>query len=105
VGELDFLSLSSLETGDEPLSVMQLIQILDWRHHRNNTFEVSQIVVKKAVTFTRQIGVPHKFASLKNMQRLQLPQMWKTENQTYSKQVAVKDSWKDYLFPFWEAYQ
>jgi ATP-binding protein involved in chromosome partitioning len=45
-------------TGDEPLSVAQLIPDLDGVVIVTMPSEVSQAVVKKAVTFARQIGVP-----------------------------------------------
>jgi len=58
-GELNFLFIDLPPgTGDEPLSVMQLIPDLDGVIIVTIPSEVSQIVVKKAVTFTRQIGVP-----------------------------------------------
>jgi len=58
-GELDLL-LTDLPpgTGDEPLSVLQLIPRMDGVIIVTIPSEVSQIVVKKAVTFARQLGVP-----------------------------------------------
>jgi len=58
-GELDFLFVDLPPgTGDEPLSVMQLIPDMDGVVIVTIPSEVSQIVVKKAVTFARQLGVP-----------------------------------------------
>ncbi|MGQ9781784.1 MAG: Mrp/NBP35 family ATP-binding protein [Nitrososphaeria archaeon] len=45
-------------TGDEPLSVIQLIQDLDGVIIVTIPSEVSQIVVRKAVTFAKQLNVP-----------------------------------------------
>jgi ATP-binding protein involved in chromosome partitioning len=58
-GELDFLFIDLPPgTGDEPLSIMQLIPDMDGVVIVTIPSEVSQIVVKKAVTFARQLGVP-----------------------------------------------
>jgi ATP-binding protein involved in chromosome partitioning len=58
-GELDFLFIDLPPgTGDEPLSVMQLIPDIDGVIIVTIPSEVSQIVVKKAVTFAKQLGVP-----------------------------------------------
>ncbi|MEM2110343.1 MAG: Mrp/NBP35 family ATP-binding protein [Candidatus Bathyarchaeia archaeon] len=58
-GELDFLFVDLPPgTGDEPLSVMQLIPDMDGVVIVTIPSEVSQIVVKKAVTFARHLGVP-----------------------------------------------
>ncbi len=58
-GELDFLFIDLPPgTGDEPLSIMQLIPNMDGVVIVTIPSEVSQIVVKKAVTFARQLGVP-----------------------------------------------
>jgi ATP-binding protein involved in chromosome partitioning len=58
-GELEFLFVDLPPgTGDEPLSVMQLIPDLDGVVIVTIPSEVSQIVVKKAVTFARQLGAP-----------------------------------------------
>ncbi len=58
-GELDFLFADLPPgTGDEPLSVLQLIPKMDGVVIVTIPSEVSQIVVKKAVTFARQLGVP-----------------------------------------------
>jgi ATP-binding protein involved in chromosome partitioning len=58
-GELDYLFIDLPPgTGDEPLSVMQLIPSMDGVVVVTIPSEVSQAVVKKAVTFARQMGVP-----------------------------------------------
>jgi ATP-binding protein involved in chromosome partitioning len=58
-GELDYLFIDLPPgTGDEPLSVMQLIPDMDGVVIVTMPSEVSQAVVKKAVTFAKQIGVP-----------------------------------------------
>lgn len=58
-GELDFLFIDLPPgTGDEPLSVMQLIPDMDGVIVVTMPSEVSEAVVKKAVTFARQMGVP-----------------------------------------------
>lgn len=58
-GELGFLFIDLPPgTGDEPLSVMQLLPDLDGAVIVTIPSEVSQIVVKKAVTFARKLNVP-----------------------------------------------
>ena len=58
-GELDFLLIDLPPgTGDEPLSVMQLIPDMDGVVVVTIPSEVSQIVVSKAITFSRQLKVP-----------------------------------------------
>ena len=58
-GELEFLFIDLPPgTGDEPLSVMQLIPEMDGVLIVTLPSEVSQIVVKKAVTFARQLNIP-----------------------------------------------
>ena len=58
-GELDFLFIDAPPgTGDEPLSVMQLIPEMDGTIIVTIPSEVSEDVVKKAVTFSRQMGIP-----------------------------------------------
>jgi len=47
-----------LGTGDEPLSVMQLLPSMDGVVIVTIPSEVSQIVVKKAVTFARKLNIP-----------------------------------------------
>lgn len=58
-GELDFLFIDLPPgTGDEPLSIMQLLPEMDGVIIVTIPSEVSQIVVKKAVTFSRQLKIP-----------------------------------------------
>jgi ATP-binding protein involved in chromosome partitioning len=58
-GELEFLFIDLPPgTGDEPLSIMQLIPEMDGVVIVTIPSEVSQIVVKKAVTFSRQLNIP-----------------------------------------------
>ncbi len=58
-GELDFLFIDLPPgTGDEPLSVLQLIPDIDGVIIVTMPSEVSQAVVKKAITFAKQLGVP-----------------------------------------------
>jgi ATP-binding protein involved in chromosome partitioning len=58
-GDLEFLFIDLPPgTGDEPLSVMQLIPEMDGVIVVTIPSEVSQVVVKKAVTFARQLRVP-----------------------------------------------
>jgi ATP-binding protein involved in chromosome partitioning len=45
-------------TGDEPLSIAQLLPDMDGVIRVTIPSEVSQIVVKKAVTFARRLGMP-----------------------------------------------
>jgi ATP-binding protein involved in chromosome partitioning len=58
-GELDFLLIDLPPgTGDEPLSVMQLLPEMDGVVIVTIPSEVSQTVVGKAITFSRQLKVP-----------------------------------------------
>lgn len=58
-GKLDFLLIDLPPgTGDEPLSVMQLIPDIDGVIIVTMPSEVSQDVVKKAISFAKQLGVP-----------------------------------------------
>jgi ATP-binding protein involved in chromosome partitioning len=58
-GELEFLFIDLPPgTGDEPLSIMQLIPEMDGVVIVTIASEVSQIVVKKAVSFSRKLGIP-----------------------------------------------
>jgi ATP-binding protein involved in chromosome partitioning len=58
-GELDFLFIDVPPgTGDEPLSVMQLIPEMDGTIIVTIPSEVSEDVVKKAVSFSRKMGIP-----------------------------------------------
>jgi len=58
-GDLDFLLIDLPPgTGDEPLSVAQLLPEMDGVVIVTIPSEVSQIVVKKAITFSRRLGLP-----------------------------------------------
>jgi len=58
-GQLDFLFIDLPPgTGDEPLSVMQLIPEMDGVIIVTIPSEVSQIVVKKALSFAKRLKVP-----------------------------------------------
>jgi ATP-binding protein involved in chromosome partitioning len=58
-GDLDFLFIDLPPgTGDEPLSVLQLLPEMDGVVIVTIPSEVSQIVVKKAVTFSRKLKIP-----------------------------------------------
>jgi len=58
-GELDFLFIDLPPgTGDEPLSIMQLLPEMDGVVIVTIPSEVSQIVVRKAVTFSRKLNIP-----------------------------------------------
>jgi ATP-binding protein involved in chromosome partitioning len=58
-GELDFLFIDAPPgTGDEPLSVMQLIPEMDGTIIVTIPSEVSEDVVRKAVSFSRKMGIP-----------------------------------------------
>jgi ATP-binding protein involved in chromosome partitioning len=73
-GELDFLFIDLPPgTGDEPLSVMQLIPEMDGVVIVTIPSEVSQIVVKKAVTFARKLNIPI-IGIIENMSGFTCPQ-------------------------------
>ncbi len=58
-GQLDYLLVDLPPgTGDEPLSIMQLIPEMDGVVIVTTPSEVAQIVVRKAVTFARELSVP-----------------------------------------------
>lgn len=58
-GDLDFLLVDLPPgTGDEPLSIIQLIQKIDGLLMITAPSEVSQMVVKRAIGFARQLQVP-----------------------------------------------
>ena len=58
-GDLDFLLIDLPPgTGDEPLTVAQLLPEMNGVVIVTIPSEVSQIVVKKAVTFSRKLGMP-----------------------------------------------
>jgi ATP-binding protein involved in chromosome partitioning len=58
-GELDFLLIDLPPgTGDEPLSVLKLLPEMDGVVIVTIPSEVSQIVVGKSITFSKQLGIP-----------------------------------------------
>jgi ATP-binding protein involved in chromosome partitioning len=58
-GELDVLFIDLPPgTGDEPLSVAQLLPEMDGAVIVTIPSEVSQLIVKKAITFARRLGMP-----------------------------------------------
>jgi ATP-binding protein involved in chromosome partitioning len=58
-GELDYLFIDLPPgTGDEPLTVMQLIPNMDGVVIVTMPSELSEAVVKKSVTFAKQVGIP-----------------------------------------------
>jgi ATP-binding protein involved in chromosome partitioning len=58
-GDLDFLIIDLPPgTGDEPLSIVQLIPNIDGVLMITAPSEVSQMVVKRAIGFTRELRVP-----------------------------------------------
>jgi ATP-binding protein involved in chromosome partitioning len=72
-GELDFLFIDAPPgTGDEPLSVMQLIPEMDGTIIVTIPSEVSEEVVKKAVSFSRQMGI-HVIGVVENMSGFTCP--------------------------------
>ncbi len=72
-GDLEFLIIDLPPgTGDEALSIMQLIPDIDGSIIITIPSEVSQIVVKKAVTFSRQLNVS-VIGILENMSGLICP--------------------------------
>src|SRR3989337_3457624 len=59
LGDLDILVIDLPPgTGDEPLSIAQLLPEMDGVVIVTIPSEVSQMVVKKSVTFARQLGMP-----------------------------------------------
>ena len=72
-GELDFLFIDAPPgTGDEPLSVMQLIPEMDGTIIVTIPSEVSEDVVKKAVSFSRKMGI-HVIGIIENMSGFTCP--------------------------------
>ena len=58
-GELDYLFIDLPPgTGDEPLSIMHLIPDMDGVVIVTMPSELSEAIVKKSVTFAKEIGVP-----------------------------------------------
>ena len=79
-GELDFLFIDAPPgTGDEPLSVMQLMPEMDGTIIVTIPSEVSEDVVKKAVTFSKQMGIP-VIGIVENMSGFTCPKCGETVN-------------------------
>ena len=79
-GELKFLLIDLPPgTGDEPLSIMQLIPEMDGVVIVTIPSEVSQVVVKKAVTFSRKLKMPI-FGIIENMSGFVCPECGKKIN-------------------------
>ena len=79
-GELKFLLIDLPPgTGDEPLSIMQLIPEMDGVVIVTIPSEVSQVVVKKAVTFSRKLKMPI-FGIIENMSGFICPECGKKIN-------------------------
>jgi ATP-binding protein involved in chromosome partitioning len=77
-GDLEFLFIDLPPgTGDEPLSVMQLIPDMDGVVIVTIPSEVSQVVVKKAIMFAKQLDV-HVIGIIENMSGFVCPKC-KTE--------------------------
>ena len=78
-GDLDYMVVDLPPgTGDEPLSIMQLLPEMDGVVIVTIPSEVSQIVVKKAVTFSRQLGIPI-IGLLENMSGFVCPHCGRTD--------------------------
>jgi ATP-binding protein involved in chromosome partitioning len=79
-GELEFLLIDLPPgTGDEPLSIMQLLPEMDGVVIVTIPSEVSQVVVKKAVTFSRKLNMPI-FGIIENMSGFVCPECGKKVN-------------------------
>jgi ATP-binding protein involved in chromosome partitioning len=79
-GELDFLFIDAPPgTGDEPLSVMQLMPEMDGTIIVTIPSEVSEDVVKKAVSFSRKMGIPI-IGIVENMSGFTCPKCGETVN-------------------------
>ncbi len=79
-GPLDYLLVDLPPgTGDESLSILQLLPEMDGVIIVTIPSEVSQAVVKKAVTFARKMGVP-VFGMIENMAGLVCPHCGETIN-------------------------
>jgi len=97
-GELDFLFIDLPPgTGDEPLSVMQLLPDMDGVVIVTIPSEVSQIVVKKAVTFARKLNVP-VIGIIENMSGFTCPKCG--EHTDIFKAGGGKKIAKDLVIPF-----
>lgn len=79
-GELDFLFIDAPPgTGDEPLSVMQLLPEMDGTIIVTIPSDVSGDVVKKAVSFSRKMGIP-VIGIVENMSGFTCPKCGETVN-------------------------
>jgi ATP-binding protein involved in chromosome partitioning len=97
-GELDFLLIDLPPgTGDEPLSVMQLLPEMDGVVIVTIPSEVSQNVVGKAITFSRQLKVP-VIGVVENMSGFVCPTCG-TETHIFKTGGGEKVS-QDYSVPF-----
>jgi ATP-binding protein involved in chromosome partitioning len=97
-GELDFLLIDLPPgTGDEPLSVMQLLPEMDGVVIVTIPSEVSQNVVGKAITFSRQLNVP-VIGIIENMSGFVCPTCG-TETHIFKTGGGEKVS-QDYSVPF-----
>jgi ATP-binding protein involved in chromosome partitioning len=83
-GELEYLLVDLPPgTGDEPLSILQLLPEMDGVVIVTIPSEVSQIVVKKAITFARKMNVP-VLGIIENMSGMVCPHCGK-EIEVFSK--------------------
>jgi ATP-binding protein involved in chromosome partitioning len=97
-GELDFLLIDLPPgTGDEPLSVMQLLPEMDGVVIVTIPSEVSQNVVGRAITFSRQLKVP-VIGVVENMSGFVCPECG-TETHIFKTGGGEKVS-QDYSVPF-----
>jgi ATP-binding protein involved in chromosome partitioning len=97
-GELDFLFIDLPPgTGDEPLSVMKLLPELDGVIIVTIPSEVSQNVVEKSITFSRQLNVPI-IGVVENMSGFVCPTC-KTETHIFKSGGGEKVA-KKYNIPF-----
>jgi len=97
-GELDFLIIDLPPgTGDEPLSVIQLLPEMDGVVIVTIPSEVSQNVVGKAITFSRQLNVP-VIGIIENMSGFVCPTCG-TETHIFKTGGGEKVS-QDYSVPF-----
>jgi len=97
-GDLDFLFIDLPPgTGDEPLSIMQLLPEMDGVVIVTIPSEVSQIVVKKAVTFSRKLKIPI-IGILENMSGFVCPHC-REQTEIFQKGGGEKIA-KDLVVPF-----
>jgi ATP-binding protein involved in chromosome partitioning len=97
-GELDFLLIDLPPgTGDEPLSVMKLLPEMDGVIIVTIPSEVSQTVVGKSITFSRQLNVP-VIGIIENMSGFVCPDCGKVTD--IFKSGGGKKVAKEYSVPF-----